>query len=245
MEAKGIRTDKGEFNRWIKSANAFVREIKKKIAALLDWIKEMKTELSRPQTPDLVSLLQIYFNQRNAGAYSQKARANNLKELSEIITFLQEHSITDVESLEAFISERRSTVDEKKMLLDAQTAEMKELQKLPDVWDTYKRLKSVADGLRNIKFTKAKEKYKAEHKAELNQFYAANRLLTKHCPDGKYSSKAIQARYAELEQQHDADYAAFKDLREETQMLWKIKSHIDAALKTKEQETAHTHEKSI
>ena len=90
-----------------------------------------------------------------------------------------------------------------------------------------------------------KEKYKAEHKAELNQFYAANRLLTKYCPDGKYNSKAIQARYAELERQHDADCAAFKDFREETQMLWKIKSHINAAPKDREKENTHTHEQSI
>ena len=230
-EAKGIRTDKGEFNRWIKATNGLIQSIRKKIAVLLDWLKETKEELSKPQTPDLISLLQIYFNQRNAGAYTQKAKANNLKELSKIITFLQEHGITDVESLEAFISERRSIVDEKKTRLDSQTAEMKDLQKLPDAWDTYMRLKPVADKVRSIKFTKAKEKYKAEHKSELNQFYAANRLLTKYFPDGKYNSKAIQTRYAELEQQHNADYAAFKNLREETQMLWKIKSHIDTARK--------------
>ena len=231
MEATGIRTDKGEFNRWIKATNGLIQSIRKKIAVLLDWLKETKEELSKPQTPDLISLLQIYFNQRNAGAYTQKAKANNLKELSEIITFLQEHGITDVESLEAFISERRSIVDEKKTRLDSQTAEMKDLQKLPDAWDTYMRLKPVADKVRSIKFTKAKEKYKAEHKSELNQFYASNRLLTKYFPDGKYNSKAIQTRYAELEQQHNADYAAFKNLREETQMLWKIKSHIDTARK--------------
>ena len=231
MEAKGIRTDKGEFNRWIKATNGLIQSIRKKIAVLLDWLKETKEELSKPQTPDLISLLQIYFNQRNAGAYTQKARANNLKELSEIITFLQENGITDVESLEAFITERRSIVDEKKTSLDTQTAEMKDLRKLPDAWDTYKRLKPVADNLCSIKFTKAKEKYKAEHKSELNQFYAANRLLTKYLPDGKYNSKAIQTRYTELEQQHNADYAAFKNLREETQMLWKITSHIDTARK--------------
>ena len=122
---------------------------------------------------------------------------------------------------------------------------MKDLQKLPEAWDTYKQLKSVADGLRNIKFTKAKEKYKAEHKAELNQFYAANRLLTKYFPDGKYNSRATQARYAELERKHDAVYADFNDLREESQFLWKIRSHIDAALKNKEKENTHTHEQSI
>ncbi len=242
MEAKGIRTDKGEFNRWIKATNSFIREVKKKIAALLDWLKETKEELSKPQTPDLISLLQSYFNQRNAGAYTQKAKANNLKELSEIITFLQENGITDVKSLEAFISERRSIVDEKKTRLNTQTAEMKDLQKLPDAWDTYKRLKPIADNLRSIKFTKAKEKYKAEHKSELNQFYAANRLLTKYFPDGKYNSKAIQTRYAELEQQHNAVYAEFQKIRSESQQLWKIKSHIDAARKNMDaaQITAHT-----
>ena len=34
----GIRTEKGEFNRWIKATNAVIRDIKKKIALLFDWI---------------------------------------------------------------------------------------------------------------------------------------------------------------------------------------------------------------
>lgn len=38
MEKKGIRTEKGEFNRWIKATNAVIRDIRGKIAVLLDWI---------------------------------------------------------------------------------------------------------------------------------------------------------------------------------------------------------------
>jgi hypothetical protein len=235
MEAKGIRTDKGEFNRWIKSTNALVQGIRKKIAALLDWLKDAKEELAKPQTPDLISLLQTYVDGRNANAYSWKARASNLKELSEIITFLQEHGITDVEALETYISEKRTTVDSKKQLLDAQTAELKDLKKLPESWETYKRLKPIADGLRDLKFTKAKEKYKKEHASELKQFYAANRLLSKYCSDGKYDSKAISTRYATLEKEHAVTYADFKEIREETQILWKIRSHIDVALKKQNQ----------
>ncbi|MBQ3194280.1 MAG: MobA/MobL family protein [Oscillospiraceae bacterium] len=231
MEAKGIRTDKGEFNRWIKATNALVQEIRKKIAAILDCLKDAREELTKPQSPDLISLLQMYVDQRNSKAYSWKARANNLKELSEIITFLQEHSITDVDTLEAYISEKRTTVDAKKKLLDAQTAELKDLKKLPEYWSTYKQLKPIADGLRDLKFTKAKEKYKKEHASELKQFYAANRMLSKYCPDGKYDSKAIAARYADLEKEHAATYADFTEIREEAQMLWKIRSHIDAALR--------------
>ena len=90
---------------------------------------------------------------------------------------------------------------------------------------------------------KNKEQYKAEHKAELNQFYATNRLLTKYFPDGKYNNKAIQTRYAELEQQHNVDYAAFKDFREEMQMLWKIKSHFDTARKELVHTQAHQQKK--
>ena len=34
MEAKGIPTDKGDLNRWIKKANNILRDIRKKIAGL-------------------------------------------------------------------------------------------------------------------------------------------------------------------------------------------------------------------
>ena len=49
MEKKGIRTEKGEFNRWIKATNAVIRDIKKKITSLMGWIADMKAELAKPQ----------------------------------------------------------------------------------------------------------------------------------------------------------------------------------------------------
>lgn len=53
MEAKGITTDKGDFNRWIRKANDLLRNIRRKIADLTDWIKAAKEELSKPQAPRL------------------------------------------------------------------------------------------------------------------------------------------------------------------------------------------------
>lgn len=231
MEAKGIRTDKGEFNRWIKATNSVIRDIKKKIAALLDWLKEVKEELAKPQTPDLFALLQAYFNQRNAGAYSQRARVNNLKEYSELCQYLLNHSITDITTLETYVSNLRSTTDSLKKKLDVQTAEMKILQKIPEYFDDYKRLKPVFDGLQKIKFTKAREKYKADHAADLKRFYEARRIISQKFPDGKFDRKVLEAEYAALELQHDATYSEFKAIRAESQTLWKIKSHIDTARK--------------
>ena len=50
-----------------------LREAKQKIAALIDWLKAVKTELSKPQPPTLVELLSAYYDKRNKGAYSSKS----------------------------------------------------------------------------------------------------------------------------------------------------------------------------
>ena len=231
MEAKGIRTDKGDFNHWIKATNSLIQSVRKKIATLLDWLKEAKEELSKPNAPDLFALLQTYYDQRNAGAYSQRARVNNLKEYSQLCQCLLDHGITDITTLESHVSDLRATTDSLKKKLDTQTAQMKTLRKIPEYFDDYKRLKSVFDGLQKIKFTKAREKYKADHAADLKRFYEARRVITQKFPEGKYDRKALEAEYAELERQHDATYAEFKTIRAESQTLWKIKSHIDTARK--------------
>ena len=57
MEKKGIHTEKGDFNRWVRSANAKLRSICQKISELLAWPKEAKAELSKPQEPMLADLL--------------------------------------------------------------------------------------------------------------------------------------------------------------------------------------------
>ena len=93
MEKKGIRTEKGEFNRWIRATNAVIRDIKKKITLLFDWIAEAKAELAKPQAPDLVSLLNAYYTSRNAGAYSQKGKVCNLKEMNETFNYLRKNGM--------------------------------------------------------------------------------------------------------------------------------------------------------
>ena len=73
MEKKGIRTEKGEFNRWIRATNAVIRDIKKKITLLFDWIAEAKAELAKPQAPDLVSLLNAYYTQpQSRGVFAER-----------------------------------------------------------------------------------------------------------------------------------------------------------------------------
>ena len=243
MERKGIATGKGEFNRWIKATNAAIRDIRKKIAALAEWLKEVKCELSKPKAPDLISLLQAYFDRRNAGAYSQKARINNLKEMNALFNYLMENGIHDLDALEARVDAIRESSDALKKKLDSQTARMREIRKLPDYLATYHEMKPVYDGLQKIKFTKAKEKYKTDHAVELKQFYQARRKLSAEFPDGKFDRQKLDAEYARLEQEHEETYAQFKSIREDSQQLWKIKSYVDSACKNLKQLQKHTSHK--
>ena len=242
MERKGITTEKGEFNRWIKATNAAIWDIRKKIAALVEWLKEVKGELSKPKSPDLFSLLQAYYDRRNAGAYSQKARINNLKKMNSLFNYLMENGIHDLDTLENRVDTIRESSDSLKTKLDSQTARMKEIRKLPQYLDTYREMKPVYDGLQKIKFTRSREKYKADHSAELKQFYEARRKLSTQFPDGKFDHHKLDAEYARLEQEHEETYAQFKSIRADSQQLWKIKSCVDSARKDIEQTQNRNHQ---
>ena len=234
MEKKGIRTEKGEFNRWIKATNAVIRDIRKKIALLSDWIKEIKAELAKPQTPDLVFLLRAYYSKRSAGAYSQKGKISNLKEMNETFNYLRANGIYSLEDLESRVSEHSAATESLKKTLDEQTARMKAIKQLYDSSAAFQSLKPVYDGLQKIKFEKPRAKYKAEHEAELIQFYAARRKLTGEFPDGKVDMKKLTEEYDELEQAHNTTYGEFKTVRDDLHRLWKVKSCVDTAARFNE-----------
>ena len=235
MEKKGIKTEKGEFNRWIRATNAFIRNLRKNLSALLESIKEIKAELDKPQSDTVIIPLQRYFDMRNAKAYSQKAKVSNLKELNAMVNYLKASEIYTIEDLESRVSMLRDTVDELKVTMDKETTRMKEIRKMPEYASILKELKPIVDGLQKIKFDKAKAKYKVEHEKELKQYYAVRRKLLEICPDGKYDPSLLDKEYTELEQAHAETYAKFKAIREEYQQIHHIQSCVNKGLGNVEQ----------
>ena len=130
MEAKGIRTDKGDLNRWIRKTNAMLREAKQKIATLIEWLKEVKAELSKPQPPTLVELLSAYYDNRNKGAYSSKARIANLKKLSEAVSYLEAKHLYTADDLDAALHTIQGKIDALKKSASGKQARIKELDEL-------------------------------------------------------------------------------------------------------------------
>ncbi len=154
--------------------------------------------------------------------------------MNETFNYLRANGIYTLEDLESRVSEHSAATESLKKTLDEQTARMKAIKQLYDSSAAFQSLKPVYDGLQKIKFEKPRAKYKAEHEAELKQFYAARRKLTGEFPDGKVDVKKLSAEYDELEQAHDTTYGEFKTVRDDLHRLWKVRSCVDTAARFNE-----------
>ena len=204
MEQKGIHTDKGDLNRWIRKTNAMLREAKAKIASLLGWLKEVKAELSAPRPPTLVKLLSAYYDARNKGAYSGKAKIGNLKKFSETVSYLESKQLRTTEDLDALLNSMQEQIDTLKESASGKQARIKELDELLRMADYYQQGKPVADKLKTIRFEKSRQKYKAEHENVLRTFYMAERKLKDQWVDGKIPIHAWRREKAKLETEYEA-----------------------------------------
>ena len=232
MEARGIRTDKGNLNRWIRATNSMLRNIKHKITGLMEWLTEVKEKLSAAQSPDLAQALATYYSARNAGAYSQKAKVGNLKRYTEDFAFLEAKGIFTIDQLHEFVSAMSSKVFDLNNSTKAKAAQMKKLKDLIRLAEDYARLKPIVDAIpAKGGFGKKQEKYKAEHDSEIRQFYAVKRKLDNAgLPGKKLTPKQWQAELDRLIEQYAAETAELKPVYVDLKKLRDIQYKVDSIL---------------
>ena len=227
MEARGIVTNKGERNRWIKSANTMLRALRDRIKSLATWLTSTRVKLE--STPSLEKLLMEYMDKRNAGAWSEKAKVGNLKRASKAVSYLSEHKLHTLDDLEKRLTLLHTELDEVKTVLGANKKRSEELRDCLRYAEQFKLFKPLYDELNAIKWKSKREQFKAEHESELRQFYLARRKL----PDGIHIDD-WQRELDALAHSNDAAYAKYKRLRAELSELLDVKYCIDRALSARE-----------
>ena len=168
MEKKGIRTEKGELNRWIKATNRMIRSLQATIAALKEWIQEAKEILKEPQEIYLAQLLSECHSMRNrmAMTYARgktKAKKNNLKRFMEECNYLKERGVFTLGDFESHISSVDQKMQVKKSSMNAKQKRLKELQQQMEDATTYGELKPVCDEMKKEKYCFAGAREIAEH----------------------------------------------------------------------------------
>jgi hypothetical protein len=222
MEVRGIRTDKGDLNRWIRRVNRLRRNISAMLADLFDRLKEIKSELASPQDPTLAELITDYYNGRNAGAWSLNAKLGNLKSMSQMVLYLQENGLRTAADLEARAAERQTVFDQKKAAMKATETKLKEVANLLRQAQNYAETKSVYEEWCRIKFKGPKEKFKAAHEDELRKYHAAQRKLQPYFKDGKLPLTAWRKEQAALQGQYTEAHAELDSIHKDVQNLRQI-----------------------
>lgn len=241
MEAKGICTEKGDWNRLIKATNSLISSLRKHLKELTAWISFLKKAIQEykedkeqsSQIPSLYSVLNDYYDRRNAGAYSNQAKVNNLKQQAKIFQFLQENKIGTLDELSDKINSMYSDFSKAQAKVKKIDTEIADINKTLDLLNKYKSNKPVFDKLCTLKKgSAASNKFKADHRTELDLFHMARReLLNKYQNTPVPKPDVLKARRAELKEQHVPLLATYKKLKEEANMAYSIKKAIEADYK--------------
>ena len=195
MEAKGIRTNKGDLNRWIKTTNAMIRSLAGKVKNLMEWVKEIRAELAvrEPESQLLEALLLEYSasERERSRTYSQKWQRDHsietMKEVAEARIFLNEEGLKTLDDLNSTLSALRESITDTKSAVSSGQRRMQQLQEQIEAAETFREYQPVHDESKRLEhgFKSRKEKYDREHEAELIKWKAANRLLHAKIPDLK------------------------------------------------------------
>ena len=249
MEAKGIRTNKGDLNRWIKATNALIRSLSGKVKNLMEWVKEIKAELTvkEPESPMLLALLLEYSSSerersRKYSANWQRDRTiETMKEVAEAQIILKEKNLRTLDDLNGALSDLHGAIADTKSAVSSRQKRMKQLQKLIEAAGQYQEYQPIHDESKRLEhgFKSRKEKYDREHEAELIKWKAAGRILHANVAN----MKAIpvdqwKIEYAKLSAETESLYASLSGPKAELQKLDKVRKMVDRAMKERTQEQA-------
>ena len=230
MEKRGIQTEKGSLNRWIKATNKMILAAEEKVLTMKNWVSENHQS-------SLIQSLNAHNSIRNTGAYSQTAKIKNLKELTDDINFLKANGIETFEDLQDKITELGVQVDGFKARSNKKSARLKEIDNLLIWAQHYAENKPVADELAKIKWKSKRDKFQAKNENALRLYHMSERKLRPYFKDGKLPISAWKAEKLQVQKDFEEIQNQFLAVREDVKRLWQIKYKIEQANnQTKENE---------
>ena len=243
MEKRGIRTDVGDLNREIKQTNSLMASIRNMIRTMKNWIGEMmqrraelKSIISDRQNNSVINYLYKYLEMREAertdwsGTAQFKSTVKDYEKVMRCIEILKQKDIFTFAELNDHLSELEHTSAFHNQRLKNNEKRYATIQSIYDRYETYKKLKPVFEAYsrKNFKFTK--EKFYAEHKAEIDEYRKAVRFLKANhgSVDVKKGEYAEEIRNRNLQDAESQDVLA--GIKDEISELRRIRFFVNQVL---------------
>lgn len=238
MEKKGIATDRGNINQEIKHQNAILREISRRIKALLNWIrgigKEEKAENENTKStlPPKENLLSAFEN-----LIHKNADKNNvdLEKYIESYQLLKEKNITSINQLEESITDLRDKNYKTTRALKDTEKKIDDRIQLIDQSEKYLKNKDTYKVYAKLKKSKQEDFYN-EHTAELILFESAKKYLKEHLGESKtLAISKWKSELATMKKEKKSLYNQILEIREEVEQAEKVKTCIEQLQEQKKQ----------
>ncbi|WP_373730439.1 MobA/MobL family protein, partial [Bacteroides heparinolyticus] len=236
MEKKGITTDRGNINREIKHQNKILREIARRIKALLNWIREtgkeekVETDNLKSTLPPKENLLSVFENLIRKNADKNNA---DLEEYIESYEYLKEKNITSLSELKESISTLRDKTYTTTRTIKNTEKSIDDKIKLVDQAEKYLKHKDTYTAYTKLKKNKQDTFYN-EHTAEIILFESAKKYLKEHLGESKnLAISKWKSEVATLKKEKDTLYSQILDMRKEVEQAENVRSCIDKLLQEK------------
>ena len=200
MEKRGIQTNIGNLNRDIRAANRLMKSIRQLIQNLKGWItelgekrKELLAQKAAEEATLLPNLLMKYMEIRKeerkdwTRAGQNRGTSQDLKAVSEALSYLRQKGLSTVEDLEAFLESSGKSAADYRNQMKPKEARSKVIDGILASRTDCKECKAVYEKYQKIFFKKIKGKFKQEH-PEVARYEKAADYLAKH-PDDKDKTK--------------------------------------------------------
>ena len=215
MEKKGIVTERGELNRNIKAANRILREIRRLVRGLKDWIAELKerkaallealaearAQASEPTIPQLLARYMEQRGEERADWTSKgklKGAVSDFNKVQAAMEFLRQKEISTVETLDRQLDRISETAVAIRDSMRKAERRIKDIDTLLSNIGNYEKYKPVYREYAAIGWKKQKEKFEEAHRGELDAYRAAARYVKTHLPGTSYSRKELEAERKDL-----------------------------------------------
>lgn len=215
MEKKGIVTERGELNRNIKAANRILREIRRLVRGLKDWLAELKerkaallealaearAQASEPTIPQLLARYMEQRGEERADWTSKgklKGAVSDFNKVQAAMEFLRQKEISTVETLDRQLDGISETAVAIRDSMRKAERRIKDIDNLLSHIENYEKYKPVYREYATIGWKKQKEKIAEAHRSELEAYRAAARYVKAHLPGTSYSRKELEAERKDL-----------------------------------------------
>ena len=230
MEKKGIATDRGNINREIKHQNAILREISRRIKALLNWIRgigkeeKIENENTKSTLPPKENLLSIFENLIRKNADKNNA---DLEKYIESYQLLKEKNITSINQLKDSITDLRDKNYKTTRALKDSEKKIDDRIQLIDQSEKYLKNKDTYKVYAKLKKSKQEDFY-SEHTAELILFESAKKYLKEHLGESKtLAISKWKSELITLKKEKKSLYNQILEIREEVEQAEKVKNCIE------------------